>query len=324
MLRAIERGVRSFCKVLRCGKLFRYACRHAETHGHDFANVAGAVGQSGLLNRGADFLRDRRTAIQIRVRQEAGELLPAVACGEVAGALHLILKYGGNPAEARIPRAMSAGVVVGFEVVDIGKDDAYRFVGTPRAPPFAIQGFVESAAIGDAGQTVLERQMGQCVTAAFEFQIIARTGAHDGRLERLGPIIDRAQFQAPQLIPGFRHAGQEHDGDIAEARVRLQPLQNLVTVHVRHEDIQDNQIGPLPFRQLKRLRAVFRRYDTVAMSEGVLKQAPHHRVVVRNQDRFQMRLLAWDMVRQVCHDTTLQQNARRLVSRMFLGETFWR
>ena len=76
------------------------------------------------------------------------------------------------------------------------------------------------------------------------------------RLDRLGDVIHRPQFQPFHLVNRLRERGHEHDRNIAGALVRFQPPARLKAVNARHHDIEQNQIRPFDFDQAQARFAV--------------------------------------------------------------------
>jgi hypothetical protein len=64
----------------------------------------------------------------------------------------------GNPHQTLIARNVSIVVVKIFEEVQIDQEQRERFARALRAIPFAVQGVVKSAPIGDLGNAVGHRQ----------------------------------------------------------------------------------------------------------------------------------------------------------------------
>src|SRR5258708_31897004 len=61
-------------------------------------------------------------------------------------------------------------------------------------------------------------------------------------IEGLAQVIDAAQMEALDLIDGFVQGAKKDDRNIAQARITLELSANFVAVHLRHEDVQQDQI----------------------------------------------------------------------------------
>ena len=95
----------------------------------------------------------------------------------------------------------------------------------------------------------------------------------DGRADRLGDVVHRAQFQALLLVLDLGHGGQEDDRDVTRLRVGLELLADLVAVHAGHHDVEQDQVGRgVGPDDLQRLLAVVGDLDPVVVLEQVAHQ----------------------------------------------------
>ena len=83
----------------------------------------------------------------------------------------------------------------------------------------------------------------QPVAGHLQFELGAHPRQHDRRVDRLGDVIDRAQFESAFLVLGGVHRGDEDDRDLARGRVLAQVLQDLVAVHLGHHHVEQDQVG---------------------------------------------------------------------------------
>jgi hypothetical protein len=107
----------------------------------------------------------------------------------------------------------------------------------------------------------------------------------DDRIEWLRQVILGAHLNA---AGGARHLidrGDHEDGQVLERLVRLQTRQDLVPVHLRHDDVEQHHVERISMEQLEPAPAVGRGLHAVAVA---LQQLCEHlavdRVVVDDQD----------------------------------------
>src|SRR5919106_2000817 len=74
------------------------------------------------------------------------------------------------------------------------------------------------------------------------------------RVERLGQVVVGAQFEAADYVIVMVLAGQKDDGDIGAL---AQAAHNFEAVHVRHHDVQHNDVGPVLFGKSQGFVSVF-------------------------------------------------------------------
>jgi hypothetical protein len=86
------------------------------------------------------------------------------------------------------------------------------------AAPFGIDGVVEVAAVGHAGQAVGHAQFAHGVGLALDGQLAAHARAHHGHIERLADEVHRAGFQRARFIFGLAQRGDENHGNVLQAR----------------------------------------------------------------------------------------------------------
>ncbi len=81
-------------------------------------------------------------------------------------------------------------------------------------------------------------------------------GAYFLELERLGYVVHRAHVEGPHFVQGFAQGRQEQHGDLAQLVVLLQAPTDLVAVHLRHHDVEEDEIRWLTGSGLERQPAV--------------------------------------------------------------------
>ena len=62
-------------------------------------------------------------------------------------------------------------------------------------------------------------------------------------LEGLGHVVDGPSLESPDLVDRVRQGGHEDDRDVPGRWILLQPLARREAVEVRHEDVEEDQVG---------------------------------------------------------------------------------
>jgi hypothetical protein len=68
------------------------------------------------------------------------------------------------------------------------------------------------------------------------------TRAHDGGVEQLVNVIDRAKLKPFCLILGFGAGGQKDHRNGSRLRIGLEPPADLVAIHVGHRHVEQDQV----------------------------------------------------------------------------------
>ena len=76
-----------------------------------------------------------------------------------------------------------------------------------------------------------------------ELEVIAHAGAHELGVDRLADVVDRAMRKPDRFVFGIAEGGQEQDRDLPGRLVRLEAVADLVAVHSRHHDVEQDQVG---------------------------------------------------------------------------------
>ena len=108
---------------------------------------------------------------------------------------------------------------------------------------------------------------------------------HDGRLERLGQVVDGTQHEAMLFVVGTAHRRGDDHRDVPRLIVEAQLLEHFEAAHARHHDVQQDEIRQrcLP-RQLQRARPRIRSADLVAIAQQLAEQRQVLGVVVDDED----------------------------------------
>jgi hypothetical protein len=83
-------------------------------------------------------------------------------------------------------------------------------------------------------------------------------------VKRLGHVVHCAELEATHDVARLGLRGQEDDRDVAPLRRSLDTRAGLETVHLRHHDVQQDQVRPHRGQHVERLSAVGGDADRVA------------------------------------------------------------
>jgi hypothetical protein len=117
------------------------------------------------------------------------ELVTAEAGDGVARADD-VAQAGGNGAEELVPRCVTAAVIEHLEVVEIEEEHGDEAVVAPAAGQGLLQAVEEEGAVGQAGQHVVQRLVGELLLASF---------AGDGDLDEVGHAVEQPQILVRRL-----------------------------------------------------------------------------------------------------------------------------
>ena len=81
------------------------------------------------------------------------------------------------------------------------------------------------------------------VLVLFELQMVFHSGSHDGRVKRLGDVIDGSQSKTQDLFLVGVLSGHENNGEISRLGVCLDRSTDLMSVQAGHHHIQKDKIG---------------------------------------------------------------------------------
>ena len=104
-------------------------------------------------------------------------------------------------------------------------------------------------------------------------------------IDRLGDVVHRPHAESLELALLGRPSGDENDRDRAGFLVGLQALADFDPVHVRHHDVEQDQVGLFPHDDLEAVAAVEGGQDLQPLPlQLALKQLDVDRLVVDHQD----------------------------------------
>ena len=117
----------------------------------------------------------------------------------------------------------------------------------------------------------------QEVGRGLERQVRGHARQQDGRADGLGDVVHRPQLQAQALVLHVGARGEEDHGNVARVQVRLEPAADLIAVHARHHDVEQDEVGRLlALRDLQRLLPLVGHLHVVVVAQ----QPAHEREVV--------------------------------------------
>ena len=146
------------------------------------------------------------------------------------------------------------------------------------------QSLRQEAALYAAGQLQIELEPLTCqfqVAAVFlqldlqpaELQVRLDTGVQFFHLERLGEVIHSAGGERFDLVQLLGESADEDDGNSLELVVGLELFAHFVAIHLRHIDVQQDQVRRIASRRLQRQLAAGNGADFIA---AVLEHAGQH------------------------------------------------
>jgi hypothetical protein len=116
-------------------------------------------------------------------------------------------------------------------------------------------------------------------------QVRPDSGEHFFALERLVDEVNRAELEPSHFLASLGERGQENDRAIASARIRLQAGAGFEAVHVRHHDVEQDQVRRRPLRDGDRVLAAPGGEQPVAVAlERLVEHLKIRRVVVDQQN----------------------------------------
>ena len=83
---------------------------------------------------------------------------------------------------------------------------------------------------------------GKAIASLFELKLGVYARQDNGRIEWLGNVIHRAEFQTEFFVFRGSHGRDENDGDVLGVRVFSQAPKDFVPVHFGHHDIKQDQV----------------------------------------------------------------------------------
>jgi len=187
-------------------------------------------------------------SLVIRLREDNHKLLAAVPGNQISRPREHILQCFGNHPETGVTFGMTELIVELLKMIHIDHDQRQGEFVAHGALGFQLQHLVEFAAIADVRQTVEKGHFFQHICFQLELQMGFHARLDDGRVKRLPDVIDGSNFQAFLLgfILIFRR--NKYNRNIFCRLVVLQSPAYLVSVHLRHHNIQQNQIRLAPSR----------------------------------------------------------------------------
>src|SRR5262249_31867767 len=94
------------------------------------------------------------------------------------------------------------------------------------------------------------------IVQSLALQAGSYAGAQQRRIERLGQIVLGTQLNAADNAVDLVDSGNHDDRDVPQALVRLHCRQHLVAVHLRHHDVEQDEIERFGVEQVQSVPAV--------------------------------------------------------------------
>ncbi len=104
----------------------------------------------------------------LRTTQQDHELLATVACHQVGAPPLRLLQQTGHLLQTLVPLGVTEVIVVGLELIHIDHQHRQQVLMAARPLPFPLHGEIPVAAVGDAGQRVLQRQQRQALVGLLQ------------------------------------------------------------------------------------------------------------------------------------------------------------
>lgn len=100
----------------------------------------------------------------------------------------------------------------------------------------------------------------------------ADTRLEQHRVERFREVVVRAELDAARDALGLAERGEHDDPNLAHPLVGLDPAKHLVTVHLGHHDVEQDEVESTGLEQLERLGAARGRHDEVPLALEVSRE----------------------------------------------------
>ena len=117
----------------------------------------------------------------------------------------------------------------------------------------------------------------------YQRQVGAHAGLDDGRADRLGDVVHRADLEAPRLVGHIGQRGDEDHRDGAGGLLGLESLADFEAGHAGHHHIQQDQVRTLAVGQFQRLLAILGEQQAVVVLQDVAQHLEVGSFVVHQQ-----------------------------------------
>ncbi len=289
---------------------FRFpAVRRVERDAYVDAYIdAAALEQEGLGQRIDHALRPQVDPGHALVAAEDDAELVAADAGHGIAFRHQCLQALAHLDQHLVAQMMSQAFVDDLEIVQIERQQGELGAVAVGVQDRMCQQFREQHTVGQAGEPVamgegavflfadfqhggaLRNQVFEEAAQAGQFQMGADARPHLVDVEGLGNVIGGAQLEAQHLLLGGADDRDEDDGNAVASRGRLDAAAHLVTVHLRHDDIQQHQIGRRrTVHYFECLEAGTGHHDAVLALQGLEQFVNVCRHVIDHQQRRRMR-----------------------------------
>ena len=119
----------------------------------------------------------------------------------------------------------------------------------------------------------------------LELELRLHPCQNNGRAHRLHDVIDGTEFQPFFLVGDVGLGRQENDRNLPGHRVTLQTTTNLVTIQVRHHDVQQDQVGRFcPLGNLQGLFAIIGDLHPIDILEDEAEQGQAFQRIIHHEN----------------------------------------
>ena len=220
---------------------------------------------------------------QVALRQQTDEGLAPLARRQVMSAQHARLEGRGNPPQAASACLGAMEVLVGREVIEFQQQEGQRRLVALGVAPGVEQTCLEIAAVGDAGDIIDHGLGAQPVALVLEPQVGPDAGLHRIPVHGFGDKVHGAGGKARGFILGTGLGGDEDDGDGRRRRIGLKAGTDLVAIHPRHHDVQQDEVRLLD-RQRQGLLARKGAEDVVGVGQNLAEDLDVFGDIVHDED----------------------------------------
>jgi len=126
----------------------------------------------------------------------------------------------------------------------------------------------------------------QKIRQPFQCKVVFHPRQNNGWADRLGDVINGPKFQALFLILNLALRREENHGDVHGPWISFESLTNLIAIHSRHHDIEQNQIwSHICLGDLERPFSTVGNLDSVIILEQTAHQHQVVRCIIHHQNR---------------------------------------
>ena len=246
------------------------------------------------------ILRKKGSAFFIRYRKNCNKFFAPIARHHIGRPLHQGRQTLRHCTQAMIAFRVPIVVVKFLEMIYIRNDDG-KPASVPQCPtPFDFQRFIETSPVRDAGKAIDMGKSFHLLGFGLEFLILflkfysrftklkvsIDSRPYNGRIEGLCNVIDRTQLDAFQFAFHIRNSRDKYHRYPARPAIRPQAPHNLIPIHLRHHDIQQDQVRlGISRSNFQCQSAIQRRADNIVVFKRFFQRINILRDVIYDQNR---------------------------------------